>query len=50
MRCDLTCADLLGLPNPVSLTTDPATGIVIAAEFNIRAPSQDPSQNPQQLY
>jgi hypothetical protein len=40
----LTCAELLGQPNPVSLTTDPATGIVIAAEFNIGAPIQDPQQ------
>jgi hypothetical protein len=40
----LTCADLLGQPNPVSLTTDAATGIVTAAEFNIGAPMQDPEK------
>jgi hypothetical protein len=45
-----TCMELLGgLPNPVSLTfTD---GIVTDAEFNIRAPSQEPSmENPEQLF
>jgi hypothetical protein len=49
---NLTCTNFLGgLPNPVSLTTDPATGVVIEAEFNFRAPSQDPSmENPEQLF
>jgi hypothetical protein len=48
---NLTCMDFLGgLPNPVSLTTN-ADGVVIAAEFNFRAPSQDPSmENPEQLF
>jgi hypothetical protein len=47
----LTCVELLGQPNPVSLTVDPVTGVVIAAEFNIGAPSQDPpSQDPEQLF
>ena len=47
-----TCMQLLGgLPNPVSLTIDPVTGIVIAAKFNFRAPSQDPSmENPERLF
>ena len=40
---NLTCMDFLGLPNPVSLTTN-AEGIVIAAEFNIGAPVQDPEK------
>jgi hypothetical protein len=45
-----TCADLLGQPNPVSLTTN-AEGVVTAAEFNIGAPSQaPPMQDPEQLF
>jgi hypothetical protein len=45
-----TCAELLGQPNPVSLTTN-AEGVVTAAEFNIGAPSQaPPMQDPEQLF
>jgi len=45
-----TCADLLGQPNPVSLTMN-AEGVVIAAEFNIGAPMQaPPMEDPQQLF
>jgi hypothetical protein len=37
----LTCADLLGQPVPVTLTTD-AAGVVIDATFQSGAPLQDP--------
>ena len=37
----LLCADLLGQPVPVTLTTD-AAGIVIDATFQSGAPMQDP--------
>jgi hypothetical protein len=48
---NLTCMDFLGgLPNPVSLTMN-ADGVVIAAEFNFGAPSQDPTmQDPEKLF
>jgi hypothetical protein len=39
----LNCADLLGQPNPVTLTVD-AAGIVIDATFQSGAPMQDPQQ------
>src|SRR5437763_1330047 len=39
----LTCADLLGQPVPVTLTTD-AAGIVIDATFQSGAPLQDPQK------
>jgi hypothetical protein len=39
----LTCADLLGQPNPVKLTLD-AAGIVIDATFQSGAPMRDPSK------
>jgi hypothetical protein len=39
----LTCADLLGQPNPVTLTLD-AAGIVIDATFQSGDPMRDPSK------
>jgi hypothetical protein len=39
----LTCADLLGQPVPVTLTTD-AAGVVIDATFQSGAPLQDPQK------
>jgi hypothetical protein len=39
----VSCADLLGQPNPVKLTLD-AAGIVIDATFQSGDPMQDPSK------